>query len=83
MKPTAAWRRQLTAAHWRVLFASSLGWSFDGYELYTLVLVLGPALTTLLPPSQRSSFPFWAGLAIAITLLGWGIGGLIGSTLAD
>ena len=83
MKPTAVWWRQLTAAHWRVLFASSLGWSFDGYELYTLVLVLGPMLTTLLPPAQRASLPFWAGLAIAITLLGWGIGGLIGSTLAD
>ncbi len=25
----------------------------------------------------------WAGIAISITLLGWGIGGLIGGTFAD
>jgi MFS family permease len=25
----------------------------------------------------------WAGIAISITLLGWGIGGLVGGTLAD
>lgn len=83
VKPAAAWTRRLTAAHWRILFASSLGWSFDGYEVYALILVLGPMLTALLPPAQRASLPFWAGIAIAITLLGWGIGGLIGSILAD
>lgn len=79
----ARWAQRLTAAHWRVLVASSLGWGFDGYEVYALVLVLGPMLTTLLPPARRSSLPFWAGLTLAIALLGWGIGGLIGSTLAD
>jgi len=29
------------------------------------------------------SIPFYAGVTVAITLLGWGIGGIIGGTLAD
>jgi hypothetical protein len=27
--------------------------------------------------------PIWAGIAIGGTLLGWGIGGLVGGILAD
>jgi MFS family permease len=29
------------------------------------------------------SVAVWAGVAIGVTLLGWGIGGLVGGTLAD
>jgi MFS family permease len=40
-------------------------------------------LRQLLDPSQFPQIPAYAGTVIAITLLGWGIGGLIGGTLAD
>jgi MFS family permease len=77
------WYDGLTANHWRILFASFLGWIFDGYESYALFIVLPFALQDILTPAQARSAAVWAGIAISTTLLGWGIGGLIGGTLAD
>jgi MFS family permease len=77
------WYTDLTATHWRILAASFLGWIFDGYETYALVVALPFALRAVLPPEQLKSAPIWAGTAIGVTLLGWGMGGLIGGILAD
>jgi MFS family permease len=77
------WHTGLTRTHWRVLTASFLGWIFDGYETYALVAVLPAALRGLLSPEQLKTPTVWAGAAIGVTLLGWGIGGLVGGTLAD
>jgi MFS family permease len=77
------WNTGLTAKHWRVLWGSYLGWIFDGYETFALVVALPPALRTLLRPDQAQSGAIYAGLAIGTTLLGWGIGGLAGGILAD
>jgi MFS family permease len=65
------------------LIASNLGWMFDGYETYALILTVGVALHQLLDPSQYAQIPTYAGTVIGITLLGWGIGGFIGGILAD
>jgi MFS family permease len=81
--PTTRWYSDLTAQHWRVLWGSYLGWIFDGYEAFALIVALPPALHTLLAPEQAANAPVYAGLAIGITLLGWGIGGLAGGILAD
>ncbi|MGA2991506.1 MAG: MFS transporter, partial [Candidatus Korobacteraceae bacterium] len=77
------WYAGLTPKHWRILFASFLGWIFDGYESYALIVVLPFAMRALLTPEQLKTAPIYAGIAISLTLLGWGIGGLIGGTLAD
>lgn len=77
------WYSGLTAQHWRVLWGSYLGWIFDGYEAFALIVALPPALHTLLTPEQAASAPIYAGIAVGITLLGWGIGGLVGGILAD
>lgn len=77
------WYTGLTAKHWRILFASFLGWIFDGYESYALFIALPFALKILLTPEQLKAGPIWAGIAISVTLLGWGIGGILGGTLAD
>lgn len=77
------WYAGVTRNHWRVLTASFLGWIFDGYETYALVAAMPVALRALLSPEQLQSSAVWAGTAIGATLLGWGIGGLIGGTLAD
>ena len=77
------WYRSINRSQWNVLFAANLGWMLDGYETYALILTVGLALRQLLDPSQFGNIPIYAGIVIGITLLGWGIGGMIGGVLAD
>ncbi len=77
------WYRALSRGQWGALLAANLGWLFDGYETYALILTVGLALRQLLDPALHAALPAYAGTVIAITLLGWGIGGLIGGVLAD
>jgi len=73
----------LSAASWRALVASFLGWLFDGYETYALILVAAVALRQLLPPDQLASLPIYIGGLLAVTLVGWATGGIIAGVLAD
>src|SRR5437763_5300116 len=77
------WYRSLGRTQWNTLIASNLGWVFDGYETYALVISVGVALLQLLDPASYAQIPVYAGTVIALTLLGWGIGGLIGGVIAD
>jgi MFS family permease len=77
------WYKGLDRKQWNTLLASNFGWMFDGYETYALILTVGVALRQLLEPAQFSQIPFYAGWVIGLTLLGWGIGGMIGGILAD
>ena len=77
------WYRSINRQQWSALAASNLGWFFDGYETYALVLTVGVALGQLLEPAAHAQIPFYAGLVIALALLGWGIGGLVGGILTD
>src|SRR5579862_3850601 len=77
------WYRLLNRSQWNTLIASNLGWMFDGYETFALIMAVGAALRQLLDPSQYAQIPVYAGTVIALTLLGWGIGGLIGGVIAD
>ena len=73
----------LSAAGWRALAASFLGWLFDGYETYALILVAAVALRQLLPPDQLASLPIYIGGLLAVTLVGWATGGIVAGVLAD
>src|SRR6202163_5083382 len=77
------WYGTLTRIQWKTLIAANLGWMFDGYETFALILTVGVALRQLLDPSQFAKTPAYAGTVIAVTLLGWGIGGILGGILAD
>jgi MFS family permease len=79
----APWYATLTRAQWKTLAAANLGWMFDGYETFALILTVGVALRQLLDPSLYPQIPAYAGTVIAITLLGWGVGGLLGGIVAD
>src|SRR5436309_8797434 len=81
--PEHAQPKALTAASWRALVASFLGWMFDGYETYALILVAPVALRQLLPPDQLASIPIYIGGLLAVTLVGWATGGIIAGVLAD
>jgi len=77
------WYRSLSRAQWQALIASNLGWTFDGFEVFSLILTVGFALRQLLDPSQYQHIPAYAGAILAITVFGWGVGGLLGGVLAD
>jgi MFS family permease len=77
------WYRALDRAQWKALLAANLGWTFDGFELYALILTVGVALHQLLDTTQLPSLPAYAGTVIAINVFGWGVGGLLGGIIAD
>ena len=77
------WYRSLDRKQWNTLIAANLGWVFDGYETYALIISVGVALRQLLDPASYAQIPVYAGTVIALTLLGWAIGGLIGGVIAD
>jgi MFS family permease len=77
------WYRALSRTQWNTLLASNLGWVFDGFEAYALILTASVALHQLLPPTQYSQIPAYAGAVIATTLCGWAIGGIFAGVLAD
>jgi MFS family permease len=80
---SSPWYRSLNRAQWKALVAANLGWTFDGFEVFALILTVGVALHQLLDPSQYPFIPAYAGAVIAITVFGWAIGGLLGGILAD
>jgi MFS family permease len=77
------WYRTLSRTQWNTLLASNLGWVFDGFETYALILTVGVALHQLLDAAQYTQIPAYAGAVIATTLLGWALGGIIAGVLAD
>ena len=79
----APWHAGLKPMHWRILAASFMGWIVDGFESFALFLVLPMMLKSLLTAEQLASGPIWGGIAIGGTLLGWGMGGLVGGIMAD
>jgi len=68
---------------WQALTASWLGWMFDGYENYALILVMAVATRQLLPPERLASMPVYMAGLLSATLLGWAVGGVIAGVLTD
>jgi len=77
------WYKNVTRANRRTLVAAFLGWGFDGYETFALVVVLVPMMQSLLNRGQLANLPLYGGIAVGTTLFGWAIGGVIGGILAD
>ena len=38
------WYQSLNWTQWKALIASNLGWTFDGFEVFALILTVGAAL---------------------------------------
>jgi MFS family permease len=81
--PGQHWYRTLNATQWKTLLASNLGWVFDGFETYALILTVGVALRQLLDSSEYTRIPTYAGAIIAMTLIGWALGGMTAGIIAD
>jgi len=54
---SSAWYRSLNAGQWKALIASNLGWTFDGFEVFALILTVGAALHQLLPAAEYPRIP--------------------------
>ncbi|TMJ78600.1 MAG: MFS transporter, partial [Alphaproteobacteria bacterium] len=65
------WYRSLSRDQWKVLVASNLGWTFDGFEIFALFLTVGFALRQLLDATQYAAIPEYAGYILAATVFGW------------
>ena len=78
-----SWTSSISKASWRALIASWLGWMFDGYETYGLVLVMAPAVHQLLPPDRLPNAPVYIGGLLAATMVGWAVGGVAAGVIAD
>ena len=78
-----SWYRSLDANQWKTMIASNLGWAFDGYETFSLILVVGVALHDLLDPSQFAQIRpsparlsvsrYWAGASAGSSAACWPI----------
>ncbi len=73
----------LRRSAWRSLVAANLGWLFDGFETYALILTAGVVLRQLDPVATAGHTSFLVGVTIAVTLVGWGVGGMLGGVFAD
>jgi hypothetical protein len=49
---SSPWYRSLNRTQWKALIASNLGWTFDGFEVFALILTIGASLHQLLDPSE-------------------------------
>lgn len=78
-----AMQRSIGVAEWRALIASWLGWMFDGFETYALVLVAAIATRQLIAADQLPQLPIYIGGLLAATLFGWATGGVLAGVLAD
>ena len=78
-----SWSTSISKAGWRALAASWMGWMFDGYETYALVLVMGVAVRYLLPPDSLRHVSVYMGGLLAATLVGWAMGGVTAGVLTD
>src|SRR5436309_15666287 len=83
MAVALALTRSVEAPVWRALIASWLGWLFDGYETFALVLVAPIAVRQLIPADQLPQAPIYIGGLLAATLFGWATGGVAAGILAD
>jgi MFS family permease len=78
-----SWTTSIGRDGWRALAASWLGWMFDGYETYAIVLVMAQAVGQLLPPEKLPTLSVYMGGLLAATLLGWAMGGVAAGVLTD
>lgn len=78
------WWSGLTVRHWMVLAVAWLGWVFDIMDVFLLVLVKEAAMRDLLgPEATAESVSLFSGFSLAVTLIGWSLGGLLFGMVAD
>lgn len=81
---TGAWYKALNGYHWWVLIVASCGWMFDTMNQRIFVLSRGPAMRDLLPAGiSTADITWYSGLATAVFMVGWAVGGLFFGIMGD
>ena len=84
MSRAVSWRRELTGYHWWVLAVAAMAWSFDTMDQRIFILARGPAMVSLLPVGATpAEVTYYSGVATAVFMLGWAIGGFCFGVLGD
>jgi MFS family permease len=79
-----AWYKELNRYHWLVVIVASVGWMFDTMDQQLFNLARKPALTELLGGGVPDSvINEKAGIATAIFMIGWALGGVLFGVLGD
>src|ERR1041384_973785 len=79
-----AWYKELTRYHWFVVIMASVGWMFDTMDQQLFNLARKPAIAELLGPhATPAAIDYNAGIATAIFMVGWALGGLLFGVLGD
>ena len=75
---------KITKPQWLTLTGTTLGWGMEGFDVSLFALILIPAIKDLLgPDAAPAEVTFHAGLAVALFVLGWAVGGLVLGMLSD
>ncbi|MEW5978674.1 MAG: MFS transporter [Acidobacteriota bacterium] len=78
------WYKELNSYHWWVLIVACLGWLFDTMDQRIFILARGPAMAELLPAgTDPADVKYWSGVATAIFMAGWAVGGLFFGVMGD
>ena len=79
-----AWYKDLNRYHWLVVIVASVGWMFDTMDQQLFNLARKPAITELLGPGvSNAEVDEKAGIATAIFMIGWALGGVLFGILGD
>jgi MFS family permease len=85
--PKAAERASISVSlgrrEWLLLAITLVFWVFDGYETFALLITGFTAVKSLLPVTAAADVPRYFGYVVALTLLGWAAGGVIGGIMGD
>lgn len=82
-RPAPAGQERMSRRAWCVLALTVTFWMADGYDTFVLLVTGRSTLHDLLPASSLPVLPRYLGYLIAITLAGWGTGGILGGVVGD
>jgi MFS family permease len=68
---------------WIVLIIATVFWIADGYDTFVLLVTARATLHGILTPEELPHFSTFLGGLVAVTLAGWGTGGILGGWLGD
>jgi len=80
--PNVPWWKEMNRTHWFVFTMAMLAWVFDCLDQQLFTLARQSAMEELLKGTGRDP-KYYGGIATAIFVLGWAVGGLFFGSIGD